>query len=176
MRIRTTRTVVALAAVAVMVIAGCGSSDKKDDVASGSGGSLSQMAGLSGKVNDKGSKTVTGSSASVDVDLEDFAFSPTFMKVDAGAKVTVNLKNTGKAPHTFTVDGTDVDTQVAPGKTGTATVTAPKSGVVAYFCKFHKGQGMQGAAVVSAATGASGGAGSDQPTTTADSGGGGYGY
>jgi plastocyanin len=180
MRTRTTRTVITMAAVAVLFLAGCGSSDKKDSVATpgnaSGGGSLEQTANLSGKVNAAGTKTVTGMSPTLSVDLQDFSFKPTFIKVDPGATIKVSLTNTGKAPHTFTVEGTGVNTELQPGKSGTATVTAPKTGVVAFSCNFHKSMGMQGAFVVAGTKVAAGaGTGSDKTTTTkADSGG--YGY
>jgi plastocyanin len=179
MRTRTTRTVITVAAVAVLFLAGCGSS-KKDSVAtpgnaSGSS-SLAQTANLSGKVTAAGNKTVTGKTASVSIDLQNFSFKPTYIQIDPGAKITVNLKNTGAAPHTFTVEGTDVNTELQPGKSGTATVTAPKTGVVAFSCNFHKSGGMQGAFVVAGTKVAAGtGAGSDKTTTTKAASGG-YGY
>ncbi len=47
------------------------------------------------------------------VELADFAFRPDCLSADAGA--TIALENTGDAPHTFTVEGTDVDVNVTPG-------------------------------------------------------------
>ena len=64
-----------------------------------------------------------------------------FVKVAPGATVTVELKNEGKAQHTFTVDG-GVDQQLAPGAKATVTVTAPKSGSLQFHCDFHGAMGM----------------------------------
>jgi hypothetical protein len=51
-------------------------------------------------------------------------------------------------------------------------VTIPKSGVVSFYCKFHKSSGMAGALAV---TGQAGGTGGMTDTTTTNSGGGGGG-
>ena len=50
------------------------------------------------------------------------------------------------------------------------TVTIPKSGVVSFYCKFHKSSGMAGALAV---TGQSGGTGGMTDTDSTTSGGGG---
>ncbi len=38
-----------------------------------------------------------------------------------------------------------MDVTVQPGATGEASVTLPSSGAVRFYCRFHQGQGMQGA-------------------------------
>jgi plastocyanin len=97
---------------------------------------------LAGKVNDRGTRDAGG--GTVAMDLGDFFFAPTFVKGVPGGKLTVNLKNTGQAPHTFTIDSPKIDVMVAVGGTGAATVTLPKSGTIAFYCTLHKAQGMQG--------------------------------
>lgn len=98
---------------------------------------------LQGAVNDKGKGDVT--SGTLDVQLGDSFFAPTYLKGKPGAKVTLNLKNAGAMAHTFTTDQPKVDVTVDAGGTGTAGLTLPSSGALAFYCKFHKGQGMQGA-------------------------------
>lgn len=105
------------------------------------------LVALKGKVNDRGTRDAGG--GTVAMDLGDFFFAPTFVKGKAGAVLTVNLKNTGQAPHTFTVDDPKIDVMVATGGTGAATLTLPKSGTVAFYCKLHMAQGMQGGIAVS---------------------------
>jgi len=54
-------------------------------------------------------------------------------------------------------------------------VTIPKSGMVSFYCKFHKSSGMAGALAVTGSAG--GGSGGMDTGTTQDNGGGkGYGY
>jgi plastocyanin len=77
--------------------------------------------------------------------MDDFYFGPTFVQGRPGSTVTVALENEGTAPHTFTIDAVHVDVEVQPDSKGTATVTLPASGALAFYCRFHRGQGMQGA-------------------------------
>ena len=98
---------------------------------------------LSGKVNDRGTEEL-GSGTSLDMDLGDFYFDPTFVQAAPGTTVTVRLANTGKAPHSFTIDRPKIDVTVSAGGTGMATFQMPKSGTLAFYCTFHRVQGMQG--------------------------------
>ncbi len=99
---------------------------------------------LSGKVNVTSTKTATG--GMVSIAQTDFAFNPTFIKVPSGVtSVTVSLQNTGTQEHTFTVPAQSVDQVLNPGQSATVTVTIPKKGAIAFYCRFHKSLGMQGA-------------------------------
>jgi len=59
--------------------------------------------------------------------------------------VTFVLENEGDAPHTFTIDALDIDTEVAPGGSAEVEVTLPGQDATLFYCRFHQGQGMQGA-------------------------------
>jgi plastocyanin len=106
---------------------------------------------LSGTVNNKGTKDISGAGAStkVEVEADDFYFNPTFIKAAAGQTVTVELKNEGSATHTFTSTALNVDKELQPGSSAEVQVTVPKSGDAEFFCRFHKSSGMQGAIFVS---------------------------
>ncbi|HSL12355.1 MAG TPA: cupredoxin domain-containing protein [Actinomycetota bacterium] len=81
----------------------------------------------------------TDASASRTVTLVDNAYEPADPVIAAG---DVELVNEGQAPHTFTIEGEDVDVQVGAGQTATATVDlAP--GSYTLFCEFHRAQGME---------------------------------
>src|SRR3954453_21373631 len=100
---------------------------------------------LSGNTTNKGTKDLSGTS--IEVELDDFYFSPTFIKGGTpGSTVTVHLKNEGKQPHTFTSTALGVDEQVAPDATADVTITLPQSGATEFHCRFHQASnGMQGA-------------------------------
>lgn len=99
---------------------------------------------LSGKVNNKGTATATG--GMVEIDQSDFAFSPTFVKIPSGTtSLTVTVKNMGTTMHTFTVPSQNIDKVLSPGDSVTVTVNVPGKGAIAFFCRFHKALGMQGA-------------------------------
>ncbi|HEV2891508.1 MAG TPA: cupredoxin domain-containing protein [Frankiaceae bacterium] len=99
---------------------------------------------LTGTVNDHGTKDARGG-GEVEVELDDFYFGPTFVRAAPGATLTLKLENEGAAAHTLTIDGLGVDVTVQPDAKGEASVTLPASGAVRFYCRFHQGQGMQGA-------------------------------
>jgi plastocyanin len=69
------------------------------------------------------------------VELADFAFRPDCLSADAGA--TIALDNTGDAPHTFTVEGTDVDVDVDAGSSGQVDLGTVDPGTYTVTCTFH---------------------------------------
>jgi plastocyanin len=149
--------VVAGAVVLAMALVGCGDDDPTTSSGSASG-SASAPAGeapvsLPGTVADHGTETLDGDS--LDLELDDQYFAPTFVDAPAGATVTITLENEGDLPHTFTIDEADIDEEVAAGQRATVEVTLPERGSLRYYCRFHAAGGMQGAFVVSASGGAS---------------------
>jgi len=138
------RKIVILLASLAVVVAGCGSggSTSSGSAASSSSGTPVKLAG---NTTNKGTKDVSGSS--VDVELDDYYFSPTFLKGGTpGSTVTVHLKNEGKTAHTFTSTALGVDQTLNPDQTADVQVTLPQSGASEFHCKFHQqSNGMQGA-------------------------------
>src|SRR5690242_20608798 len=116
------RKIMVLLAVVGIVMAGCGSSDKKTTAgagassssASGSGSAAKAPVSLPGTTNDDGGQG-DATSGSLTVELEDFYITPTFAKAKPGAKVKISLKNTGGSPHTFTSTALGVDETLQPG-------------------------------------------------------------
>lgn len=103
---------------------------------------------LGGTVNVRGSEDVSagGGELEIAIDLSDFAFDPTFVKVAPGASLRVRVANDGAARHTFTIDPLDVDRVLSPGERRTVRITLPPlDEVVLYYCRFHLGSGMKGA-------------------------------
>ena len=129
------KSLILLASV-LLFAAACGSS---------SSSSSGTPVKLSGNTTNKGTKDVSGTS--IDVEMDDFYFSPTFLKGGTpGSTVTVHLKNEGKNPHTFTSSALGVDKTVAPGATADVQITLPQSGATEFHCNFHQASnGMQGA-------------------------------
>ncbi len=91
-------------------------------------------------------ETSPGASATTRVALEDFRFDPSEFSVTAGT--SLELDNEGEAPHTFTVQGQEIDVQVAAGENGSATIDLP-AGDYEVICRFHEGQGMVATMTVS---------------------------
>jgi plastocyanin len=126
------RVVVLVCAVALAVLAGCGSSG---------GSSGSSAAGSSGGSS---SSAAAGSGASTAViTIKDFAFT-TPTSVPAGAKITVH--NMDSTAHTVTADSGNAFDSQAPS--GNSSFTAPsKPGSYPFHCSIHPE--MHGTLVVS---------------------------
>jgi len=164
-------TVIVALALLVLAAAGCGSSSS-----SSSGGTTTEESGGGGqktiagvKANDHGTKAAEDT-GKTEVELDDFYFSPTVLTGKPGQKVTLELKNEGNTEHSFTIDSQNVDQELGPGEEAEVDVTIPKSGVVSFYCKFHKSSGMAGALAVTGQTGGTGGM--DTGTTETNTGGG----
>jgi plastocyanin len=127
---------------------------------------------LGQKVTNKGSADVSSkSSATLEVEMDDFYFKPTFIKAKAGEKITIKAENEGDTDHTFTSDDLSVNKTLAPGKSAKFTVTVPSDGAVFQFhCDFHEAMGMAGAVYTKAGSSAS------PAATNSSSSSGSYGY
>ncbi len=76
-----------------------------------------------------------GGGAALAVTAFDFGFREEKPTVAAG-EVALTFRNTGKAPHTFTIEGLDVDEAASPGETVEATFTA-EAGTYKFMCTIH---------------------------------------
>ncbi len=81
------------------------------------------------------------------VTIDNFAFSPTPLKVKAGTKVTVTNKDS--TTHTWTADSGDTTTWTSPDLSpgSSFSFTFSKAGTYSYHCKIHPS--MTGTVVVS---------------------------
>ena len=160
--------VIVAGCVLLLAAAGCGSSSSSSsggtttEESGGGGGGQKTIAGV--KANDHGTKAVEDS-GKTEVELDDFYFEPTVLEGKPGQTVTLELKNEGETEHTFTIDSQNVDQDLGPGEEAEVDVTIPKSGVVSFYCKFHKSSGMAGALAVTGQEGGTGGMTTDSTTT-----------
>lgn len=145
---RTATTTAALVALllAALTLSACGGGSKKSE-----------------SVGDNGTTDVAGKS-SVDLELDDNYFKPQTVNGKPGQKLTIELENEGSAEHNFTIDDQSVSQDVEGGKSASVTVTLPRSGTVAFYCKYHKSAGMTGTLAAGGASGAGAGGG----TSTGD--------
>src|SRR6266508_67403 len=156
-----TRLVTIVAVVTAALTAGALLAACSDD---GGGGNVEAKGSdtpvdLSGEVTNKGTEDL-GDATELELEVDDFYFEPTFVRATPGATVTVKIQNEGDANHTFTVDDLSIDQELAPAATAEVSVTVPADGMVNFYCRFHRSQGMQGA--VFTQSGQSGG--SDEPS------------
>jgi plastocyanin len=109
-----------------------------------SSGSGSTITIGSDKANDHGTKSVSGQSQ-VTITANSFFFNPTVLKGSAGQKIKIEIDNATKDTlHNFSLPEQSVDQDIQAGKNATVTVTFPQSGVLEFFCKYHRSSGMAG--------------------------------
>ena len=142
---------VAILALIAGAVAGCGGSSKSKSGGE-SGGGKKTIAGVS--ANDHGSKSVSGST---EVELDNYYFKPTVLKGKPGSELTLELKNEGSVEHNFTIDSQGIDKDLEAGEDAKVSVTIPKSGVISFYCKYHKSMGMAGALTGGGSGGMTGG-------------------
>ena len=141
----------------LLAAAGCGGyggGSKKSEE-----GTTTTIAGTAAESH--GTKDVSGETGKVEIELYDNYFEPTVLKGKPGQKVELELKNEGKAAHTFTLSEQSVDKEIQPGDETETKVTFPQTGELKFVCKFHQSSGMIGALQVGSSSGPS--------TSTSDS-------
>ncbi len=89
------------------------------------------------------------SAGATSMEADDFYFDPNEITAQAGHAVTIKLKNTGAASHTFTIDELNVNETLAAGDEKTITFTPTEAGTLTFYCRFHRTQGMEGTIKVS---------------------------
>ena len=125
----------------LLAAAGCGGyggGSKKSEE-----GTKTTIAGTAAESH--GTKDVSGETGKVEIELYDNYFEPTVLKGKPGQKVELELKNEGKAAHTFTLSEQSVDKEIQPGDETETEVTFPQTGELKFVCKFHQSSGMIGA-------------------------------
>ena len=151
------RRILAATAVLFLITAACGDDDGSavrdvGDSESGSGSGSGTASGestdapveLEGTVNNHGNGEA--GSEPLELELDNFYFAPTVTKAAKGTTIEVELTNEGDAPHTFTIDSLGIDEELQPGDSTTVSIEVPDDDTaVRYYCRFHEGQGMQGA-------------------------------
>lgn len=101
----------------------------------------------SGGGGDSGGGQSGGGGSALTVSQGNYLFSPSTPKVSSGD--TIEVKNgTPDTPHTFTVEGEDIDVEVEPGSAEDVTIDLPP-GTYPFLCRFHEAMGMTGTLKVS---------------------------
>jgi plastocyanin len=135
------RLPILVAAVFLLVGAvACGGSGDNDESEEGT---TTTIGGV--QAESHGTKDVSGETGKVEIEMYDNFFEPTILEGKPGQKVTIELKNEGKAAHTFTVSEQSVDQEVEPADEAEVDITFPESGELTFVCRFHQSSGMVGA-------------------------------
>jgi uncharacterized cupredoxin-like copper-binding protein len=96
-------------------------------------------------INDHGTKSFTSENFSAELELDNFYFSPTFIKSPGGGTATLELHNEGDAEHTFTSPTLNIDEELEPGARKTIEVKIGAESRYEFYCRYHKDRGMRGA-------------------------------
>lgn len=100
-------------------------------------------------MTDKGTTSASGAAVSLKADNDngEFYFEPSCIK--GTGSLTVTITNVGSVHHNFTVTSLGINKDMEKkGTTATVTVTLPTTGVVQFFCEYHREFGMKGALIV----------------------------
>jgi plastocyanin len=173
---RPVRTAASFAAL-VLALAACGSGSSAGPNTVGAPpapSSAAKMSTIAGRpANNHGTADVAGKS-SVLIRAENFFFAPSVLKGSPGQKLTVHVVNATGTAHTFTVDAQHVNRDLDGHASIDATVTMPASGVLSFWCEYHKNLGMAGGLLVSGSV-AQAPAGTSPSSSSSGGGYGGYG-
>ena len=96
------------------------------------------------QISDHGTKDVKGQTE-VDLEADDYYFAPTFLRGTPGQKLTLEVENESGTLHNLSIPDQQIDKDIPPKGKVNVEVTFPPSGVVRFFCKFHRSLGMNGA-------------------------------
>ena len=131
------RAMIALAAL-LLLGAACGSDDGAGGPYGGGGASPTSgggAAGGGGGDGGGGEDDGGGGSAPVTVQVNNFLFAPSDIEVAAGSEIEVKNSN-ANTPHTFTVEGTDIDLELSPMDSEDVTIDLDP-GSYDVICRFH---------------------------------------
>lgn len=130
------RAMIALAAL-LLLAAACGSDDGAGGPYGGGGASPTSGGGAAGGGEDNGGGEDDGGggSAAVTVQVNNFLFAPSNIEVAAGSEIEVKNGN-ANTPHTFTVEGTDIDLELSPTDSEDVTIDLDP-GSYDVICRFH---------------------------------------
>lgn len=149
---RRSRRLFAALAATLLLGAACADDDGAEP-AGGSGGTAAETGptttdgatGTTGATDDGGGRydygdgggdgSDDGGQGEADVIVNNYAFAPSELEAPAGSDLTVKNGNPS-TPHTFTIDGTDIDVELEPTKVAGVTLDLDP-GDYDFHCRFH---------------------------------------
>jgi YVTN family beta-propeller protein len=87
----------------------------------------------------------------VQVDAEDYAFTPSSVRGRPGERLRLRLTSRSTTLHNITIPAQHVDRDIDPGRVVEVDVTVPEAGALPFFCKFHAALGQRGQIAVARA-------------------------
>jgi plastocyanin len=127
-----------IAFAALLLFGACGSDGGASGGPYGGGGASPTAGGAAGGGEDDGGGGEDdggGGEAAATVQVNNFLFAPSDIEVAAGSEIEVRNGN-ANTPHTFTVEGTDVDLELSPMDSEDVTIDLDR-GSYDVICRFH---------------------------------------
>ena len=84
----------------------------------------------------------------IEMEMDENYFGPTILKGPAGATVTIDIENEGVRQHNFSVPSQGIDLNCGVRAHDEVEIVFPRSGVLAFTCKYGITSGMRGALAV----------------------------
>lgn len=86
-------------------------------------------------------------SKEIEIIANEYSFTPSFLDLEKGEKVSITFKNLGSSPHSLFIDGYNISTKnILPGNSANLSFIADKTGTFDFYCSVgnHKDLGMTG--------------------------------
>jgi len=80
----------------------------------------------------------------LELEADDYYFSPTFLRGTPGQKLTLLVENEANTLHNLSIPALGIDKDIPPKGKVQVDVTVPATGVLVFSCKFHGPLGMNG--------------------------------
>ena len=142
----------------VILVAGIGyvvfskKTQSSSSVSSTSTATMSPVASSNPNPSATGAGATTPETVAVSIEASEYKFSPDTVTVKAGQRIRFTVKNLGRMPHNWVVEGQNIATTITdPGMASVGEFTAPsKPGTYVTFCSVgsHRAQGMVGKLIV----------------------------
>lgn len=101
-----------------------------------------------GDGDDDGDSSSASGGGGAEVKMRDFSYDPKALTARAGQAVTLELKNEGEQPHTFTIAGLVDSQRVEKGQSKSVSFTPTQAGSLTFFCTVHGQAAMSGTLTV----------------------------
>ncbi|MCD8510583.1 MAG: cupredoxin domain-containing protein [Bacillus sp. (in: Bacteria)] len=89
-----------------------------------------------------------GTDTSIEVEGDEFEFTPSEVTIPAGEEITLTFTNTGREVHNLIVDDLDIAVEAEPGERETITFVANEAGTFEMYCDIDGHDEMRGTLIV----------------------------
>jgi plastocyanin len=130
---------------ALLVAAACGGEEPRRRVNRPQQPGTIEIGGEAAR--DHGMVTVTSPQQPLSVTAGEFYFEPTLLAGSPGLEIQVQVAAAAGTAHSFTLPEQQVDAEIAGSASAPITVRFPDSGIVRFYCRYHRDRGMVGGLV-----------------------------